>query len=176
MAHPRLAIIAAVAENRVIGNRQALPWRLKTDMQRFKRLTRGKPVVMGRKTHQAIGRPLPGRTNIVVSQSPELTTGEVIAAASFDEAVAMARRRAEADGADEVMVIGGEQIYRAALPIADRLYITHVDAAPDGDAHFDPIDPAAWRAVSSEAVPAGPDDTSATTFVVYERADVAGRG
>jgi len=169
VADIRLALIAAVAENRVIGHRQALPWRLKTDMQRFKRLTMGKPVIMGRKTHESIGKALPGRTNIVVSAAGGVATEGVMVATNLGDALSVARRHARADGVDEVFIIGGEQVYRAALPIADRLYITHVDAAPEGDAHFDPIDPATWRAVSSEPVPAGGNDTEATTFAVYER-------
>lgn len=178
MARPeaRLALIAAVAENGVIGRGRDLPWRLKSDMKRFRRLTMGKPVVMGRRTFEAIGRPLPGRTNIVVSRRTGFASDGMIVAASLDDALAIARRQAVNDGVDEVLVIGGEEVYRAALPRADRLYITHVAATPEGDARFPPIDPAVWRAVSREAVAAGDRDSAPTTFVVYDRigADASG--
>jgi dihydrofolate reductase len=163
----RLSLIAAVAENGVIGDRQQMPWRLSTDQKRFKRLTMGKPVVMGRKTFESIGKPLSGRVNIVVSRQPGLAPEGALIAPSLDAALALASERAGAAG--EVMVIGGGEIYGAAIERADRLYITHVAAMPQGEVRFPQIDPAVWRAVSREAVAASDKDSAATTFVVYER-------
>jgi dihydrofolate reductase len=167
----RLSVIAAVAENGVIGDRNGLPWKLSSDMKRFKAITMGKPVVMGRKTFEAIGKPLAGRVNIVVSRRSDFAPKGVTVAPSLEAALVAAEAGARATGDEEIMVIGGGEIYRAAIGLADRLYITHVEAAPEGDAHFPAIDPARWRAVSAERLPAGPKDTAATTFVVYERID-----
>jgi dihydrofolate reductase len=169
MASIILSLIAAVAENGVIGAGGALPWRLSTDMKRFKSLTMGKPVVMGRKTFEAIGKPLAGRVNIVVSRQSGFAPKGVTVAASLTAALIVAEEGARAAGDDEIMVIGGSAIYAAALPLADRLYITHVEARPEGDVAFPAIDPGRWRAVSAERLPAGPRDSAATTFVVYER-------
>lgn len=163
----RLSLIAAVARNNVIGNSDALPWRLSSDLRRFKRLTMGKPIVMGRKTYETIGKPLPGRLNIVVSRQPDFAPSGIVVARSFDAALARARQDVDAD--NEIMVIGGGEIYSAAIARADRLYITHVDAAPDGDTHFPLIDPVLWRPTYTEALPAGAKDSAATRFVVYER-------
>ena len=173
MADPRIALIAAVAENGVIGDRQKLPWRLSSDQRRFRQLTLGKPVVMGRKTFAAIGRALDGRVNIVVSRGGDVAPG-ALAAGNLPDALALAARHAGPGG--EVMVIGGGEIYAEAIGRADRLYITHVAAAPDGDTRFPPIDPAVWRPVSREEVPAGAKDSAATTFVVYERRTGAPEG
>jgi dihydrofolate reductase len=165
----RLSIVAAVAENGVIGSGNALPWRLSTDLKRFKALTMGKPVVMGRKTFETIGKPLAGRVNLVVTRQSGLAPEGVTVTPSLEAALMAAEEEAQATGDEEVMVIGGGEIYRAAIGLADRLYITHVEASPEGDTHFPPIDPAHWRAVSAERLPAGPKDSAATTFVVYER-------
>ncbi len=164
----RVALIAAVAENGVIGDRQGMPWRLATDQRRFRRLTMGKPVVMGRKTFEAIGRPLAGRRNIVVTRQQDLAAQGVMVAPNLDAGLALARADA-AGGESEVMVIGGGEIYAAAIGRAERLYITHVAATPGGDTCFPPIDPGIWRAVSQQQVPAGHEDSVATRFVVYER-------
>ncbi len=163
----RVALVAAVAENGVIGSGGRMPWRLSTDLRRFKQLTMGKPVVMGRKTFESIGKPLAGRVNIVISRQPDLAPDGALVATDLDEALALAR--AHADAGDVAMVIGGGQIYAAAISRADRLYITHVAASPAGDTYFPSIDPAEWRVISREAVPAGDEDSVATTFVVYER-------
>jgi dihydrofolate reductase len=163
-----IAIVAAVAENGVIGNGGAMPWRLSSDLRRFKALTLGKPVVMGRKTFDSIGKPLPGRTNVVVSRRADYAAEGIVVVPDLETALRRAAAVAST-GADEVMVIGGGEIYRATIGRADRLYITHVEASPDGDVHFPTIDPATWTAVSSETVPRGEKDSAATTFVVYER-------
>ena len=176
MTEPRIALIAAVANNGVIGSGGKLPWRLATDLQRFRRLTMGKPVIMGRKTFQGLGRPLAGRTNIVVSRQPnpfgqDGFPGEsVVLCRDLDQALATATALCHATGAEEVMVAGGGEIYAAAIGRADRLYITHVDAAPAGDTLFPTIEQDLWTPVSRQAIAAGPKDSAASEFVVYERA------
>jgi dihydrofolate reductase len=165
-----LSLIAAVAENGVIGAGGGLPWRLSTDMRRFKRLTLGKPVIMGRRTAESLGQPLADRTNIVIT-SNELTIAGFLRVTSLDEAVDVATDAIAAMGGDEIMVIGGGAVYAAAIDRADHLYITHVRATVVGDTWFPAIDPAVWRASSHEDVPAGDRDTYTTRFVVYERAD-----
>jgi dihydrofolate reductase len=159
----RLSIIAAVAENGVIGRDGDMPWKLSTDLKRFKAITTGKPVVMGRKTFASIGRPLPHRLNIVVTRDSNFAADGVTVVEDLDAALDAA------GSADEVMVIGGGEIYRAFIDRAERLYITHVAATPDGDTHFPAIDPAIWSVVASEDVPAGPADTASSRFVTYER-------
>lgn len=166
----KVALVVAVAENGVIGRDNGLPWRLSSDLRRFKALTMGKPVVMGRKTWESIGRPLPGRDNIVVTRERAYRAKGARVAASLAEALMLARAAARAGGAGEIAVIGGGEIYREALPVADRLYVTHVAARPQGDTHFVPIDAAAWQPVSSEEIPAGEKDSHSALFVVYERA------
>lgn len=164
-----LAIIVAVAGNGVIGNNNTLPWKLPGDLQNFKRLTMGKPVVMGRRTYESIGRPLPGRTNIVVTRNESFTAQGVQVAHSLDEALAVAYAVAGRAGAEEVMVIGGAEIYAATIPRADRLYITEVHASVDGDAFLPTIDWACWREVRREHRVAQSPDLCDYSFVCYER-------
>ena len=168
MSGTTVSVIAAVADNGVIGSNRAMPWRLSSDMQRFKRLTMGKPVVMGRKTFESIGKPLAGRLNVVVSRQPDFRPAGVTVAASLDAALALAAKAAGSDNG-EVMVAGGGEIYAAAIGLVDRLYITHVEARPEGDTRFPDIDPTVWRATATETVPAGEKDSAATRFVIYER-------
>ena len=144
---PRLALIVATARNGAIGRDGALPWHLPEDLQHFKRLTLGKPIVMGRLTWESIGRPLPGRTNIVISRSPDYDAPGAEVVPSLDAALTRAAAIAGADG--EVMVIGGAQIYRAALPRVERVYRTRVDIDVAGDAFFPELDPAEWRLLES---------------------------
>ncbi len=165
-----LVLVAAVAENGVIGRNNALPWRLKSDMQHFRALTFGKPVVMGRKTFLSIGKPLEGRTNIVVSRDRNFAAPGAIVAPDLGAALAAARGDALRRGADAIAVIGGADLYAQALPLADRLAITLVKARPDGDARFPPIDPATWRESERREHPAGPDDSAGFAFVTYLRA------
>ncbi len=165
-----IAIYVAIAENSVIGRDGGLPWRLSTDLKRFKADTMGKPVIMGRKTYEGIGKPLPGRLNIVVTRDRGWRAEGVEVAHSLDDAIRLAEARVRCmAGVDEVCVIGGGQIYGQALPLADRLHVTHVLAAVEGDAHFPPIDPAVWRLVRSQDVPAGEKDSHATRHSIYER-------
>ena len=164
-----LAVIVAAAENGVIGRNNALPWHLPEDLRYFKRVTMGKPIVMGRKTYESIGRPLPGRSNIVISRNPGFEAQGVRVVASLDEALSLATDIAEIDGAEELVVIGGGEIYAAAIPRADRLYITEVHAAILGDALLPAIDWAAWREVArARHAAAGPNPYD-YSFVVFER-------
>ena len=140
-----LSLIVAVAENGVIGKDGGLPWRLSSDLKAFRRLTMGKPIVMGRRTFQSIGKPLDGRDNIVVTRDPHFEVPGVSAVATIDEALTLARILATTRGAGEVMVIGGADIYETLLPLADRIYLTRVHASPQGDRHFPPLEPAEWR-------------------------------
>ncbi len=165
----RISLIAAVAANGVIGDGTRMPWRLSTDMKRFRRLTMGKPVVVGRKTFETFGKPLVGRTNIVVTRQSGYRPEGALVVADLDAALALAAREARAAGGDEVMVIGGGEIYAQAIDRADRLYITHIEAEPEGTTRFPAIDPRRWRAVSTEAVPAGERDSAASAYTVYER-------
>jgi dihydrofolate reductase len=158
-----IALIVAAARNRVIGVDGGLPWRIPADMKWFRARTLGHHVVMGRKTWASIGKPLAGRTNLVVSRNPELVAPGAEVVSSLERAIAIAERAGE----DELFVIGGEALYRESLPRADRIYLTEVDAAPEGDAFFPDIDPGQWRERSREAHAEG--DGPAFCFVVVER-------
>jgi dihydrofolate reductase len=140
-----IAIIVAVALNGVIGRNNTLPWRLPADLKHFKATTLGKPVVMGRKTFESLGKPLPGRTNIVITRDPQFAADGAVIAHSLDEGLRIADEVALRDGAVEIMVIGGAQIYAEALPLAQVLYYTRVLLEVEGDAWFPEIDPAQWH-------------------------------
>jgi dihydrofolate reductase len=160
----------ARARNGVIGREGGLPWRLATDLRRFRALTLGKPEIMGRKTWDSIPRrPLPGRLNIVLSRQPEFEAAGAVVCDNFAEAIEMAREQALEDGKDDICVNGGADLFALALPRAKRIYLTEVDGAPEGDVTMDPLEEAGWREVSREAVPAGPDDEYATVFRLLER-------
>nr|AIA15022.1 Dihydrofolate reductase [uncultured bacterium] len=165
-----IAIYVAIAENGVIGRAGGLPWRLSSDLKRLKADTMGKPVIMGRKTYDSIGKPLPGRLNIVVTRNRDWRAEGVEAVRSLDEAVRLAEARARAmPGAGEIVVLGGGMLYAEALPMTDKLYVTHVRARIEGDTTFPEIDPAVWMIVSSLDVPAGEKDDYPTRHVVYRR-------
>jgi dihydrofolate reductase len=165
----KVALIAGVAENGVIGAGDRIPWRIPSDMGFFKRTTMGKPIIMGRKQYEIFNRPLPGRTNIVVSRRPGYQPEGVIVINDLAAAIEHGRSIAAADGADEVMVIGGGEIYAQAMPLADRLYISHVALAPEGDVVFPPIDPAVWKVVDTPTVESSSKDEAAFAVRVYER-------
>ena len=165
----KVAIIAALADNGVIGRGGALPWHLPDDLRRFKSLTMGKPVLMGRKTYLSIGKPLPGRTNIVVSRSGFAAPGAVVAG-DLDAALTVARGDALRRGADEIVVIGGTDIFKQCMSLADRMEITQVHARPAGDTYFPPIDAARWREAARSEHPAGPRDEAGFSYVSYARA------
>ena len=167
----QIVIVAIVAENGVIGQGGVMPWRVKSDMAHFKALTTGKPVLMGRKTWASLHvRPLPGRTNIVVTRDESFTAPGALVSTSLDTALEAARGDAMRRGTD-VMVIGGADIYAQAIPYADRLEITQVRLAPGGDTRFPEVDPAVWREAAREAHPAGAGDDAAFDFVSYVKAD-----
>ena len=168
-----LSLIVAVAENGVIGRDGGLPWNLSSDLKTFRRLTMGKPMIMGRRTYDSIGKPLDGRDNIVVTRDPHFEVAGVSACATIADALTLARVLAMTRGADEIMVIGGAAIYDAVMPNADRIYLTRVHSKPDGDRRFPTPDAAAWQEISREALPQGPRDDFASTLVIYERVSSA---
>jgi dihydrofolate reductase len=160
---PRISVIAALAKNRVIGIENRLPWRLPEDLAHFKALTLGHPILMGRKTFESLGRPLPGRTNIVITRNSGYCQGGCLVADSLAAAIALS------GGADEVFFIGGADLYAQAIPLADRLYLTEVDIEAAGDAWFPEYDRRAFREVSRESHTGGKGDALRFDFVVYER-------
>lgn len=160
---PRLSIIAAMAANRVIGIENRLPWHLPEDLARFKALTMGHHIVMGRKTYDSIGRCLPGRTTIIVTRKADLAAPECIAVNSLEAAVTAAH------GDSEIFFVGGAELYQQAMDIADRIYLTEIKRDFVGDAYFPPIDPRVWQEVSREGhVKAGPEGFE-YDFVIYDR-------
>ena len=165
----KIVLVAAIGENNVIGREGQLPWRLKSDLQHFRKVTLNRPVIMGRKTYAAIGKPLKGRTNIVLTSDLGLVAPGAVLATSMDAALAYARKDAEVRGVDEIMVIGGSDVFADTIGRASRLEITHVHAAPEGDALFPPIDPAVWREVAREEHAAGPDDSASFAVAAYLR-------
>lgn len=164
-----IAMIAGVAENGVIGAKGTIPWRIPSDMAFFKRTTMGKPIIMGRRQYESVGRPLPGRTNLVVSRRPGYQPEGVIVINDLEAALEHGRTIAAADGAGEAMVIGGGEIYAAAMPVADRLYISHIALAPPGDVVFPEIDPAVWQVVAEPTLEPSPKDDAVFTVRIYER-------
>lgn len=164
-----VTLVVAVAENGVIGRDGGLPWRLSSDLKRFKADTMGKPIIMGRKTFESIGRPLPGRRNIVISRSQGFQPEGTVGAGSLAQALAIAAGEAT----DEICIIGGGGVFVEALPLAGRLRVTHVLADIEGDTFFPPIAPDKWQVVSSCDVPAGPNDIYPTRHVIYERGGAA---
>ena len=166
---PHIVLIVAVAENGVIGAGGSIPWRLKTDQQRLKAITLNKPVVMGRKTFESLRRPLPGRTNIVVTRDPNYRAPGAIVTTSFEDARAVALGDALRRFATEIAIIGGAEIYAQWMDAADRLDVTEVHARPEGDTRFAAIDSARWEEVSRLRNPAGPDDSADFSYVTYRR-------
>lgn len=171
-APPPLAIVVAVAENGVIGHRNRLPWHLRTDLRRFRALTMGKPLIMGRRCWDSIGRPLPGRETVVMTRDPGFRAEGAVVACSWEEAKAAAARAADRLGAGEIAVVGGADIYRLALPEAARIHLTLVHARPEGDVFFPDFDRSAFWEVGRVACPAGEGDEHAATFLCLERADL----
>jgi dihydrofolate reductase len=164
-----LVLVAAVAENGIIGRDGGLPWRLPSDLRRFRALTLGHPVVMGRKTYAAIGKPLPGRTNIVMTRDRAFAARGVVSAPNLEAALTVARGDAMRRGVRHIMIIGGGELYGETIGRACRLEITRVQARPTGDAIFPPIDPARWRETERREVSVGPDDDASFMALVYER-------
>ena len=164
-----LCLIVAVAENGVIGRDNDLPWRLPGDLKRFKSLTMGKPLIMGRRTFDSIGRPLPGRANIVLTRDVDFAPDGVLVVHDPDAAIEAAEQEASRTGADEIMVIGGAGIYDIFLGQASRVYLTEVHDSPSGDTRFPPLDAATWRESARERHAATSDDSSDYSFVVLDR-------
>jgi dihydrofolate reductase len=173
MSQAKIVLVVAVAQNGVIGRDGDLPWRLPSDLKRFKQLTLGKPVVMGRKTWDSIGRPLPGRPNIVVTRDASFAAPGATVVSSLDEGLAVAQREAEALGVDEVCVIGGGQIYAQVFDRADILHVTRVEADVAGDTRFPAIDPAVFEKVADEPIPQGEKDSHAMHFATWRRRKAA---
>ncbi len=141
----RLCLVVAMARNRVIGKDGGLPWHIPEDLRRFKAVTMGKPMIMGRKTFESIGRPLPGRTSIVVTRNTDYTADGIVVVEDLSTAIDAARKVASADGVTEIMVIGGSEIYAVTLPFADRIYMTEILRDIDGDVQFPPYSSEVWQ-------------------------------
>ncbi len=167
LTHP-ISLIVACAENGIIGANGAMPWRLSNDLRRFKALTMGKPVIMGRKTYESIGKPLLGRALIVMTKDPHFIADGIDVVPSIEAALTRADEKASAMNANEIMVAGGGQIYAETLPLAARLYLTLVNAAPQGDTSF-VYQPAHWKLMREEHLPPDERNSAATTFSVLER-------
>lgn len=164
-----VAMIAAVGQNGVIGANGGIPWRIPADMAFFRATTLGKPIIMGRKQFETVGRSLPGRTNLVVSRRKDFQPDGVIVIDDLAAAIDHARAIATAEGAPEAMVIGGGEIYRQAIGQADRLYISHVALAPAGNVLFPAINPDQWEVVGAPVIPASPRDEAAFEVRIYGR-------
>jgi dihydrofolate reductase len=169
MPNPEIVLIVAVAENGVIGSAGAIPWRLKSDVQRLKAMTMGKPVVMGRKTFESLRRPLPGRTNIVVTRDANFRAAGAVVTTSFADARKIALGDALRRLATEIAVIGGAEIYAQWMDVADRLEVTEVHAKPEGDTKLAPIDLQQWQEVARAFHPKAGDDTADYSYITYRR-------
>jgi dihydrofolate reductase len=165
----RVCFVVAVADNGVIGNAGHLPWRMPTDLKRFRALTLGKPVIMGRKTFESIGKALDRRDNIVLTRSAEFSADGVEAAATIEAALALAHTHAARRGTGEIMVIGGAEVFRAAMPHADRIYLTRVHASPPGDVAWQAPDPHHWSESAREVLPQAANDQFPADFIVLDR-------
>lgn len=164
-----IAFVVAVAENGIMGRSGKLPWQLPSDLKRFRKITLGKPIIMGRKTYDSIGKPLDGRDNIVVTRQPDFSALGVHVAASVEDAIDLGRELAAGRGVDEVMIIGGEEVFRAGLAHADRIYLTLVHGTPAGDTRFDIPDARIWQETAREPMPQAAGDQYPADFIVLER-------
>lgn len=165
--------VVAMAENHVIGRDNGLPWRLSSDLKRFKALTIGKPVIMGRKCFESIGRPLPGRPNIIVTRNPDFAVEGVVVAHSLEDALERAKEEAGRLGVDEICVIGGGEIYRQAMDSSDVLHVTTIPAAIEGDTVYPDIDTKVWEIDHREDIPKGEKDDYPTCFTTWRRRPAA---
>lgn len=167
----RISLVVAMDKNRVIGHNNKLPWYLPEDLRFFKRVTMGKPIIMGRATWESIGRPLPGRTNIVVTRQPDYEAEGTKVVHSMKEALLLAEAIGEIDGRDEAMIIGGSEIFLDSLDYADRIYLTEVHAEVKGDTWFPEFDRSEWKEVSREDFEAQGPNPYDYSFVVLDRAE-----
>ena len=165
----RRSLVVAVSDNGVIGVRNALPWRLPSELKRFKQLTMKRPIIMGRRTYESIGRALPGRANIVVTEGQVIDNPDVHTVNSVEEALALAERLARSRRASEIMIIGGAQIFEQTRPLADRVYLTKVHLEVEGDTFWKELNPARWEEVESHLHPAADGDEAEYTMSVYDR-------
>ena len=166
----RLALIVAQGLNRVIGNDNKLPWYLPEDLRYFKEVTMGKPIIMGRKTFESIGKPLPGRLNIVITRDSNWSAEGVKVVSGLGDAIEVGEGQALIDGVEEAVIIGGAQIYAQSLSIVDRLYLTQVEAEPEGDAYFPEVDYSQWQELGRQSFPAGDQPNRYPyAFIVYDR-------
>jgi dihydrofolate reductase len=165
----KLAFVVAVAKNGVIGRNGGLPWRLSTDLKHFKKLTLGKPIVMGRRTWDSIGRPLPGRETIVITRDPNFSAEGVHVVHSIEAGLELAREQAGRLQTDTIMILGGSDIFAALLDRADIIHLTEVDLAPEGDVKFPPLESARWVEIACEAPPRAANDEANVRFVTYAR-------
>jgi dihydrofolate reductase len=164
-----ISLVVAVADNGVIGRDGTLPWSISADLKTFRRLTMGKPLIMGRRTFQSLKKPLDGRDNIVVTRSADYRPEGTIIVPDFASALDVAHACAEKRGVDEIAVIGGTSVFEEALPMADRIYKTEVHGSPAGDAFFPPVDWGDWREVSRQELPRGPRDDCTATLIILDR-------
>lgn len=164
-----VASVVAVADNGVIGRNGQLPWRMPTDLKRFRKVTLGKPVVMGRKTYESIGKPLDGRDNIVITRQKDFAAPGVHVVDTVAGAIAIGREFAARRGAGEVAIIGGAEVFRAALALTQRVYLTLVHGSPEGDNVLETFDPGVWRETAREPMQQGPSDQFPADFIVLDR-------
>jgi dihydrofolate reductase len=162
MSEVRMALIVAIANNFCIGENNKLPWHLPADLKHFKEITTGKPVIMGRKTFESIGRPLGNRTNIVVSRNPLWRADGIISAQSVEQAIVLATKAAQERSVDELVCIGGAQIYQEMMDLVDRIYLTRVNITVHGDAYFPPFNNAIWQQISKQEFQ--PDDKNSMGY------------
>lgn len=168
-SEPVVALVVARGENGAIGKGGTLPWQLSTDLKFFRKVTLGKPIVMGRRTFESLGRPLDKRTNIVLTRDKDYDAPGAVVAHSIEEALRRARSVAKRDGIDEIAVIGGDSIFRETLPLAHRIYLTEVHASPPADVFLCDFDLSEWRELSREHHEPGPKDDHPFSFVLLER-------
>ena len=164
-----IALIVAASQNNVIGRNNQLPWHLPGDLQYFKTMTLGKPVIMGRKTFESIGKPLPGRDNIVISRQTNYTADGIKVVSSLEQAIALGQSINLINGIEEVMVIGGAQIYEKSLDLADRVYLTRVHRKVEGDAYFPALDSQLWHEIAREDIAAKEPNPFDFSYLVLER-------
>ena len=168
-AEPIIALVVAKADNGAIGRGGDLPWHLRSDMRYFREITMGKPILMGRRTFKSLPRVLDGRLNVVLTRDRGFVAPDAVMAHSLKEGLDAARASATRTGAPEIMIIGGEDVFREVLPQADRIYLTEVHASPEADTWFPELEMGEWREVSREVHEAGPKDDHAFSFVVLDR-------
>jgi dihydrofolate reductase len=165
----KIALIVAMAQNGVIGRDNKMPWHLSEDLKYFKKVTMGKPVIMGRNTFESIGKPLPGRDNIIISRNPDYEADGISVVGSVEDALDLASQLTDHDAGTEIMIVGGAQIYAQTLPLAQRLYLTEVHADVHGDARFPAFNRDEWRLVAREDHPAAGANPYAYSFLVLDR-------